>query len=138
MLISVSQAQLAPRDFGRRIYDLFTSPMKWWGMVESAPAPHEYHVRMSRHASVGLMQVTPALQLHDRVKLHTTRQLGLSLRLQLGDAQERVMLESLIHLVEVNELSFPELIKKLDHLYPEAMLRLDRHLKARITSMLDA
>ncbi|MFN8929361.1 MAG: hypothetical protein ACK5WQ_03220, partial [Alphaproteobacteria bacterium] len=64
--------------------------------------------------------------------------LGLSLRLQLGDAQERVMLESLIHLVEVNELSFPELIEKLDHLYPEAMMRLDRHLKARITSMLDA
>ena len=134
----MSQVQLAPRDFGRRIYDLFTSPMKWWGVMESAPAPHEYHVRMARHATVGLMQVTPALQLHDKVKLHTVRQLGLSLRLQLSDAQERVMLESLMHLVEVNELSFSVLIEKLDHLYPQAMLRLDRHLKARITSLIDA
>jgi hypothetical protein len=134
----MSQAQLAPRDFSRRIYDLFTNSMKWWGMVESTPAPHEYHVRMASHAAVGLVQMTQAAPLQDKVKLQTTRQLGLSLRLQLSDAQERVMLESLTHLVEVNELSFAELVQKLDHLYPEAMRRLDRHLKARITSLIDA
>jgi hypothetical protein len=135
----VTHTHAEAREFSRRLQDFLAAPRKWLGAAGSGSAPHEYHTRMVyRAAVVGLIQATGSASLQDKILRQTVQQLGLGLRLQLVDAHECAMLESLLHLVEVNELEFTALIIKCDHLYPEQMRRLDWHLRARITSLLDA
>ncbi len=127
------------QDFTRRIANLFSGGKKWRGWMETLPqAPHEYHAPMiTKTALAHLVQRANAHDIERKIRDNTARQLCVSLCMQIGDARTKVILESLVHLVEANEISFSAFVNKLDHLYPEHMKLLDRNLRARITSLLN-
>lgn len=127
------------QDITRRIANLFSSGKKWRGWMETLPqAPHEHHIPIiTRGNFTHLIQKTNAADIERKVKNNTARQLCLSLQLRTEDARMKVILDSLVHLVEANEISFSSYVNKLDHLYPELMKSLDANLKARVTSLLN-
>ncbi|MFZ4124580.1 MAG: hypothetical protein ACOYJ2_00720 [Rickettsiales bacterium] len=127
-------------DLTRRITSLFAGSKKWRGWMETLPqqAPHEYHAPMvTKQALSQLVQKTNAHDIECKIRDNTARQLALSLGMRIGDTRTQVILDSLVHLVEANEISFSAYVNKLDHLYPDAMKSLDINLRARVTSLLN-
>ena len=126
-------------DFTKRIANLFSGGKKWRGWMDTLPpAPHEHHVPMiSRGNFTQLIQKTNAADIERKVKNNTAKQLCLSLQMRTEDQRMKIILDSLVHLVEANEISFSAYVNKLDHLYPELMKSLDVNLKARVTSLLN-
>jgi hypothetical protein len=126
-------------DFTRRIANLFSGGKKWRGWMETLPqAPHEYHAPMiSKQVLSQLVQKTSAHDIERKIRDNTARQLCVSLCMKIDDVRTKVILESLVHLVEANEISFSAFVNKLDHLYPEHMKALDINLRARVTSLLN-
>ncbi len=126
-------------DLTRRITSLFAGSKKWRGWMETLPqAPHEYHAPMiTKQALSQLVQKTSSFDIERKIRDNTARQLALSLGMRIGDTRTQVILDSLVHLVEANEISFSAYVNKLDHLYPEAMKSLDINLRARVTSLLN-
>jgi hypothetical protein len=127
-------------DFTHRIFHFFQTGRKTRrasAATRAFHAPHEHHSPMMvRTALVYLLQKSAAHSIEQKIRDHTARQLSLSLKLCSDDAHMHAVLESLLPLVEANEISFAAFVNKLDHLYPDAMKGLDVHLKLRVTSLL--
>lgn len=127
------------QELTKRIANLFSAGKKWRGWMETLPpAPHEHHIPMvTRGNFAHLIQKTNAADIERKVKNNTARQLCLSLQMRTDDERMKIILDSLVHLVEANEISFSAYVNKLDHLHPDLMKSLDVNLKARVTSLLN-
>lgn len=131
--------KVSSADLTSLITNLFSSGKKWRGWMETLPqAPHEYHTPMiTKQALSQLVKKTNAQEIECKIRDNTARQLALSLGMKIDDGRTQVILDSLVHLVEANEISFSAYVNKLDHLYPDAMKSLDINLRARVTSLLN-
>lgn len=107
------------------------------GLLQKETLPPSDHQMMSQEmlSAIELLAFQKPEDLERRAREITVKQLGLHLRMQLPEAEEVTMLNSLETLVLAGEIGYAEFVDRVQNLFPAAMVRLENSLRMKIAAL---